>query len=216
VAFFDDALLWNAGEHIKPLLTELVRRALPLRFHTPNGLHARFVDAEVADLMRRAGFKTIRISLETVCADRTVLWDNKVRYEEFLAAATHFREAGFTPDELGAYVMVAVPGETLDEAARNIAAAHAAGTKVKIAQYSPIPGSAFFAEAKRASRFDLDEPLCHNGTVFPAGGLGSYGAYAKLKDFARSLNDELERGRIAFSPVEVESAGTDFAAFVSQ
>ena len=43
VAFYDDALLFDAERHALPLLAEVAARGLALRFHTPNGLHARYV-----------------------------------------------------------------------------------------------------------------------------------------------------------------------------
>lgn len=210
VAFFDDALLWDAENHAKPILREIIARGVGTRFHTPNGLHARFVDAEVSRLMREAHFRTIRLSLETVQSDLAAHWDEKVCYGEFLAAAGNLRKAGFTAEEVGAYVLVGSPGETADEAARSIAAAHAAGVQVRLAQYSPIPGSQLFEEAQRASGRDLSEPLLHNNTLMPAGPLGA-AAYGQLKDFAFALNRSLKAGRTLYSPGET-GRRADFAA----
>ena len=65
VAFYDDALLIDAEHHIVPLLETVIARRLPVRFHTPNGLHARYLDRPLARLMRRAGFATVRLGLES-------------------------------------------------------------------------------------------------------------------------------------------------------
>jgi radical SAM superfamily enzyme YgiQ (UPF0313 family) len=43
VAFYDDALLVDAEQHLLVILEELARRGATFRFHTPNGLHARFI-----------------------------------------------------------------------------------------------------------------------------------------------------------------------------
>ena len=205
VAFHDDALLWDGERHIKPILREAVRRNLGMRFHTPNGLHARMIDEEVAGLMKEAGFATIRISLETVERARLAEWDNKVSYEEFVTAAGRLKKAGFTGEEIGAYVMTGLPGETRLEAARSIAAAHAAGVKVKLAHYSPVPGTAYFEKARREAGVDISEPLLQNNTVVPAGGIGPYEEYEALKGFTRRLNDELAAGRVVFSPSQIQS-----------
>ena len=61
IVFYDDALLVNAGQHIHPILDQVIAHQLPVRFHTPNGLHARFIDLPLARKMRRAGFVTIRL-----------------------------------------------------------------------------------------------------------------------------------------------------------
>ena len=39
---------------------------MDIRFHCPNGLHARLIDDELAKLMKESGFRTLRLSLETV------------------------------------------------------------------------------------------------------------------------------------------------------
>jgi MoaA/NifB/PqqE/SkfB family radical SAM enzyme len=205
VAFYDDALLWDAERHAKPMLREIVRRNLGLRFHTPNGLHAKMLDEELAALMKRSGFKTIRLSLETVEPGRQGDWDDKVSYDDFLEAAARLKEAGFAAGEIGAYVMTGLPGETVEEAARSIAAAHAAGVEVRLAHYSPIPGTAYFERARREARADISEPLLQNNTVVSAGGIGGYEDYARLKGVARALNDSLAAGRVVFAAGEVRS-----------
>ena len=64
-AFYDDALLVDAPNHAIPLLEGIIASGRSLRFHTPNALHIRGITAEVARLMARAGFHTIRLGLET-------------------------------------------------------------------------------------------------------------------------------------------------------
>jgi radical SAM superfamily enzyme YgiQ (UPF0313 family) len=188
-AFFDDALLWDAERHIKPILARLSRLALPLRLHTPNGLHARYVDEETARGMRAANFKTIRLSLESVSDERLREWDDKVSYDDFVKAVANLREAGFATDELGSYVMTGVVGENFDETARSIAAAHAA-------------------------RFDVTEPLLQNNTIIPAVDEAGFRRCLGLKDFAKMLNRELAKGKILFSRSEVERPAAGFAARV--
>jgi len=204
VAFFDDALLWDADGHAKIIFEEIARRGLGMRFHTPNGLHSRYVDAEAARLMKAAGFATIRLSLETIAPKRESDSDHKVKYEDFLRAVGHLRAAGFTSEGMGAYVLIGLPGESTGEAARNIAAAHAAGVAVRLAHFSPIPGTEYFEKARAAAGIDLSEPLMHNNTIVPAGGPGAYEKYEELKDLAAALNGELRKGRVVLSMRDVE------------
>jgi len=63
-AFYDDALLIDADRHIIPILEGVLTQGLEVRFHTPNALHIRPLSREVARLMFRSGFKTIRLGLE--------------------------------------------------------------------------------------------------------------------------------------------------------
>ena len=43
---------------------------------------------------------------------------------------------------------------------------------MRLAEYSPIPGTADFEAARRASNVDITEPLMQNNTVAPAAGPG--------------------------------------------
>ncbi len=65
IAFYDDALLTSAESHFVPLMEEVCRSGLDVRFHCPNGLHIRGSSPAVARLLRQSGFKTIRLGLET-------------------------------------------------------------------------------------------------------------------------------------------------------
>jgi radical SAM superfamily enzyme YgiQ (UPF0313 family) len=62
-AFYDDALLVSAQDHLLVILEELAGRQATFRFHTPNGLHARFITGEVAGWLRRAGGVFTRLLL---------------------------------------------------------------------------------------------------------------------------------------------------------
>ena len=61
--FYDDALLVNTEKHAMPLLEGIIRADLDIRFHTPNALHIREISKQTADLMFKAGFKTLRLGL---------------------------------------------------------------------------------------------------------------------------------------------------------
>ncbi len=64
-AFYDDALLTGFERHAGPILEGVARLGLDCRFHTPNALHVREITREAAALMRRTGFHTIRLGLES-------------------------------------------------------------------------------------------------------------------------------------------------------
>ena len=64
--FYDDALLINHRRHLAPLLSKIIVRRMKLKFHAPNGLNAREVNGELAEMMFASGFQTIRLSLESV------------------------------------------------------------------------------------------------------------------------------------------------------
>jgi radical SAM superfamily enzyme YgiQ (UPF0313 family) len=163
LAFYDDALLLDPEEHIVPILEGIVHRGLQVRLHAPNGLHAKAVTQELAHLMRRAGFTTVRLSLETTDADRQHRTGGKVTTATFARAIAHLQAAGFGSEQLGAYILAGLPEQPLEEVEAAVRFVHDLGIQAKLAQFSPIPGT---PDGDRALPPNAD-PLLHNNTVYP-------------------------------------------------
>jgi radical SAM superfamily enzyme YgiQ (UPF0313 family) len=194
VAFYDDALLVKPHEHIKPILREIIAMDVHLRFHTPNGLHAGMVDAELANLMKEAGFATVRLSIESVHPGRLEDSCGKVTPQGFRTAVGNLLSAGYAVGELEAYVLMGAPGQRSDEVAETLRFAHESGTVVRLADFSPIPGTAYFARAEQVYGLDLREPLLQNSSVLPYAVPGLHEEYEMLKALARRLNATLTAG----------------------
>ncbi len=64
IAFYDDALLIEPLKHFIPMMNEVIKRGVHCNFHTPNAIHIREIDGEVAGLLHRSRFKTIRLGFE--------------------------------------------------------------------------------------------------------------------------------------------------------
>ena len=119
VAFYDDALLVQAADHLLPLLEELVRQGRTYRLHTPNGLHARLITREVAGWLKRANFVTLRLGVETTALGEGRP-DRKLRAGELEAALAYLREAGFAPQAIGVYLLAGLPDQDEAEVAASI------------------------------------------------------------------------------------------------
>ncbi len=169
--FFDDALLVDAGEHILPILESVVSRELRIRFHAPNGLHVGLITRELADLMFAAGFKTLRLGLETHDPAKQEAWGGKVGPDEFETALANLKRAGFDASEIGVYLLYGLPGQDPSDLVSAAQYVRAAGARPYPAEFSPLPGTPLWPAAKAASPFDLEnEPLYHNNTFFPCRG----------------------------------------------
>jgi hypothetical protein len=167
-AFYDDALLIDPERHIVPILEGVLARGLQVRFHTPNALHIRPLSREVAGLLFRAGFKTLRLGLETAAFDDRQGMDSKVEADEFEQAIAYLKEGGFEGEDLGAYLLYGLPEQDLSKLEYSIQMVKACGVRPILAQYSPIPHTELWQEAVKASRYDLQEdPLYHNNSIFP-------------------------------------------------
>ncbi len=167
-AFYDDALLIDAEDHIMPILEGVMARGLAVRFHTPNALHIRPLSREVAQLLFRAGFKTIRLGLETAFFDGRHKMDSKVGPDEFEKAVDHLKTAGFKDPALGAYLLYGLPGQDVGQLEASIKMVKACGVRPVLSQYSPIPHTELWPAAVRSSRYDLEaDPIFHNNSIFP-------------------------------------------------
>jgi radical SAM superfamily enzyme YgiQ (UPF0313 family) len=168
VAFYDDALLLDASKHILTLLAEVRRRELPLQFHTPNGVHISGLGAEVCEALFLAGFKTLRLGLETGDDQRQQQLGAQVKPGAVSSAMANLTKAGFQPEQIGVYLLCGLPGQDPNEVAQSIRMVLDHGARPHLAEYSPIPGTPLWSEALRCSPFDLaNEPLYHNNSLLP-------------------------------------------------
>jgi len=166
IALYDDALLYENG-HIKSLLKKITALKSKFYFHTPNGLHAAYIDDELAELMKQAGFVDIRLSLESSDHEIQKKTGGKIHNERFEGAVKSLRKAGFSGSETGVYVLTGLPGVNFDSTAADVSYLEGAGLKIKPAYYSPIPGTADFMRIKADLRNILiHEPLCQNEFYF--------------------------------------------------
>jgi len=167
-AFYDDALLYKAGKRFIPLLKDIVKRNIKCNFHTPNGLHIGEITKEVAELLFQAGFKTIRLGLETADEANQIQTGGKTTNKEFEQAVEHLRHAGYESEDIGVYLLAGLPGQRAEEVRKSIQFVKDCGARPFLAEYSPIPGTRLWKDALQTSPFDLDkEPLFHNNSILP-------------------------------------------------
>jgi radical SAM superfamily enzyme YgiQ (UPF0313 family) len=183
-AFYDDALLINPSGHIIPFLKEVTGRGIHCNFHTPNALHVKMIDEEVADLLFRGGFKTIRLGLETSHEATQVETGGKVNNQDFQRAVRNLKRAGYTGKEIGVYLMAGLPGQSVAEVEESVAFVREIGAKPILVEYSPIPGTPLFEKAKKMSPFDIEnEPLFHNNSILPCQWEGfTWADFKRLKE----------------------------------
>ena len=186
-SFYDDALLSDPQEMAIPLLAEIIRRKLDGNFHCPNGLHIREITPDIARLLYRAGFRTIRFGLETTDGQRQQELGGKVDNSSFERATAYLHEAGYRAEEIGVYLLCGLPGQTAREIRESILYVHSRGARPILAEYSPIPGTSLWDDARHASSYPLaDEPLYHNNSLLPCASPSlTTEAYHELKRLTR-------------------------------
>ncbi len=166
-AFYDDALLHEPDLHAKPLLREIIRACPGIRLHAPNGLHARFIDDELAELMNRAGFMTIRLSLETIDPGRQQKTGAKVSTGDFERALRYLRNRGFGKEQVGVYLLYGLPGQSLEEVDAGVHYLQDLGVSIMLAECSPIRGTETWKEFVNGKIIpDALDPLLTNNSFF--------------------------------------------------
>jgi len=192
-AFYDDALLVKADEHLHPILEGILIHGWACRFHTPNGLHAALIDRGVAQRMFQAGFTVIRLGLETASTRGNGRAGAKVSEEGFRRGVAYLRESGFHPSQIGAYILAGLPGQSTDEVREAIDLAHSLQVRALLAFYSPIPGTPTWQQAVDEGLIAPDaDPLLHNDAVFPLlAEPQRRESFEKLKQYARRGNTTL-------------------------
>ncbi len=166
--FYDDALLVNAEKHALPLFEEIIKSGFQIRFHTPNAIHVREITKKSAELMKKAGFHTMRLGLETAAFENRDELDTKVTEKEFKKAIDCLKQAGFKKNHVGAYLLAGLPDQTKKDIANSINIVNQNDITPVLAYYSPIPHTALWEKAKQASKYDLEsDPIFTNNAILP-------------------------------------------------
>ena len=188
IAFYDDALLIEPSNHFILMAKELIKRGISCNFHTPNAIHIKEIDEEMALLLFRCGFKTIRLGFETSNEPTQLETGGKVDNHEFRQAIKNLKRAGYSSEEIGVYLMVGMPGQRVSEVEEDIAFVKETGANPMLVEYSPIPHTPLFEKAKNMSQFDLEnEPLFHNNSILPCQWDGfTMADYRRLKEGLRA------------------------------
>ncbi|MGC8976699.1 MAG: B12-binding domain-containing radical SAM protein [Candidatus Ratteibacteria bacterium] len=168
IAFYDDALLFDFEIHIRKIIEKITENKKNLRFHTPNGIHPKYIKKEVAEFLKEKNFKTIRLSLETIDKKREKESGYKVSFSDFENSIKYLIDAGFTKEEIGVYILAGLPGQKPKEVFETIKILKNYPCKIKIAEYSPIPKTTDFEIAKRLyPKLPLENPLFQNNSIYP-------------------------------------------------
>jgi len=180
--FYDDALLYPRAEAAL-LFKKIKKLKLSLNFHTPNAMHLRYLDREMAELLKDCGFINPHFGLETMDKDLQKQWGGKVCSENLNTAVKNLRNAGYSKGEFSVYMLLGFPGQDLDRLKTEIDQIHSLGAKISLAEFSPVPGTAIYKKYADL----LSDPLQHNNSIFSFFP-DKIKDFYQLKDYVRQLN----------------------------
>ncbi len=167
IVIYDDAFLLNK-DRAKGVLKGIIKNKIRAHYHLPNGLHARFIDEEMAFLLHEAGFIDIRLGFEI--SDDVIQRETggKVTSKELVNAMNNLEKAGYERKDIGIYVMVGLPYLPMQKVFDALLFANDLGGRIHLSEYSPVPHTKDYERLEGKIKTLLDkEPLYHNNIVFP-------------------------------------------------
>ena len=166
--FYDDALLVNAKLNFIPFMEMLKKRNLNINFHTPNALHANLITDPIAQLMLENGFKRIWLGFETADDELQKTTGGKIDNPGFTKAVDILLKSGFSNEQICAYVLVGLPGQSFKSVLDSVFFVMDTGIKPYLAKFSPIPGTKIWGKAIEEYRLQEPvDPLLHNDALMP-------------------------------------------------
>jgi len=166
--FYDDALLYNPESRFIPLMKMIKKSNMSISFYTPNAVHANLITSTVAELMKENRFEGIWLGFETSDDKLQKETGGKINNSGFRKAVQNLLKAGFSNEQIRAYVLIGLPGQSYNSILNSIHFVMDTGIKPYLTKYSPIPGTKIWSEAIK--NFKLTEPvdpLWHNDALMP-------------------------------------------------
>ncbi|MBI2942557.1 MAG: cobalamin B12-binding domain-containing protein [Chloroflexi bacterium] len=189
LAFVDAWLGPDDREALAAALEHIASRSFPrVRFVATGNLSPRLIDDELAVLLRRAGFRQVYLHDDVRHTSDGV--QHLTSREEYARCADALHQAGFQrrTDEIGAGVLVGIPGEDLSAMTARLARLASAVGSVNLVpyQYTPAtPEGQTYARLLAQRNGHLD-PTTLNAHLYPLARLAG-----------ASLEDYLELARLA-------------------
>lgn len=169
-AFYDDALLYKKEEHFYIWADSWINSGggagSSFSLHLPNAVHASMIDDKCANIMKVAGFSTIRLGYEFYGAALQKESGGKVTGGALKNAINNLLNAGFTKKEIGVYILFGHPQSRIDEIKNAVNFVIECGATPHLALFSPIPKTPDGTKIFETHPEILQEPLLQNKTVF--------------------------------------------------
>jgi len=171
-AFYEDNFLAER-EHFRAILEGIINDPGlrgNVHLHAPEGIEVRLIDADLARLMRQAGFERVYLPLENINANVIKSWNRShSNVQMFERAVQNCVDAGFALRnmQVNAFILFGTPGENIRDVVDSVIYASSRVGSVIPMLFTPVPGSALYEEY-RDYLVEMGFDLHHlNGKMFP-------------------------------------------------
>lgn len=145
---FDDALLVNQKHRFKKVFSK-IRSVTGARFHTPNGLHAREIKEDTANMLYESGFDTVRLGFESTDPDLLTRSSNKLTVRDMVQAVNNLENAGYRRNEIEVYLLFGIKNQSRKQMEDTLYFIRDLGAIPRLSFYSPVPGTPDFLELQK-------------------------------------------------------------------
>ncbi len=122
--------------------------------------------------------------------------DRKFSEGDFERAVQSLLKAGFAREQIGAYILAGLPGQSVGSVKDSVEFVNRAGAMPFLAEYSPIPHSPLWDKAVVSSQYDLvAEPLLHNNTLLPCWNEGQRKEFRQVKARVMEIREVKESAK---------------------
>jgi radical SAM superfamily enzyme YgiQ (UPF0313 family) len=165
---YDDSFLYKREDFAKPLLRKIAGMPHSVDIYNPNAVNAAFIDEEVAELFARAGFREVRIGLESIDPSVQEATGGKVTNPVFERAVQALKDAGYRREQISIYILAGLPRQRWQDVRDAIDYVRSLDVTPYIAEYTPIPHTPMYDEFKDMARFPVDaDAIYQNNALFP-------------------------------------------------
>jgi hypothetical protein len=139
--FFDDFIQYKQPRFLDPLLDMVSAEGLAVNLEFALGFASYMITEPFAQRLRRARVERIALALETISATRSEEMQRPQSLDEFIHAAEILRAAGYQGENIRAFYLIGLPGQTTREILRGIGFLYSLGVAPSLTTYTLAPGS---------------------------------------------------------------------------
>ena len=147
IRFMDSNLLANYDNHFKIILQELIKRKIKVILCSYGGINPLYVNQEMLELMKEAGFLNIQLPLETIDGDLIRENNRQLIPEKWAQTISCLKRIkGFS---VSSYLLCGLPGQKTSDIYRSMAFIKDYGAEPRPLFFTPIPGTKYEDKTKR-------------------------------------------------------------------
>lgn len=148
IGMWDSNVLMHYSDYFGAILKRIRDAELPVQMSAPEGFDYRLLTTDVAKNLKAANFKQISLALENNDTSYTRNILNRTNnLDRLMQAIRDLKRAGFADHQIQLFVIVGLPGQTIESVIDNIRYVWDHGCNVTLFPFTPIPGTPLYEQS---------------------------------------------------------------------